>query len=68
MNDLAKQLRARRELLGISQMDLANQLDTTQSAISNYETGRGGPSMRLAHRAADALGCDVRLVPRDGAR
>lgn len=67
MSGLVQQLRARREALGLTQAELAHLLDTEQSCISGYESGRHGISSRKLARVADALGCDVRLVPRDGA-
>jgi transcriptional regulator with XRE-family HTH domain len=68
VSDLVGQLRARREALGLTQAQLADLAGAQgQSTISCYETGKHGPSMRMLLNVADALGCDVRLVPRDGA-
>lgn len=69
MSDLIQQLRARREALGLTQAELAHLIgdDMEQSAISYYESGRNAISSRKLARVADALGCDVVLVPRAGA-
>lgn len=57
-------LSAQRRTLGVSQKALATQLGTQQSAVSEWESGlveAGGASL---FALADALGCDLALVPR----
>lgn len=57
-------LATQRRTLGLSQKALAVQLGTQQSAVSEWESGlveAGGVSL---FALADALGCDIALVPR----
>ena len=61
-------LRARRLAVGMSQQELANASGRDQSDISNYERGQNTPSMATLVKLADALGCDVVLVPREPQR
>ena len=73
-NPIHVRLRHRREALGMSQRELAAQIGTTQSAISELENGLGEPRLSTVQRWADALGFDVRdlrlvdrgTVPRRG--
>ena len=64
---LGEQIGDRRRALGLSQMALANLIGTTQGAISGYETGERQPRRVVLEQLADALDCDLRLVPRGGA-
>ena len=50
---------AQRRELGLSQMELAEQLHVTDKAISRWETGRGMPSVDLLEPLADMLGLSV---------
>ena len=58
-------LRARRKAVGLTQEQLGNRIGRDQAAISDYERGHNTPSMETLTKLADALGCDVVLVPRD---
>jgi len=65
---IAEQVSARRQELGLSQHELARLVGTTQSSIARLE--RGGRPLRIDTllRIGDALQCDLRveLVPRTG--
>ena len=56
----------RRKELGLSQAQLAELCDTTQSAIARLESGGRPPRIDTLLRLANALDCDLRvdLVPR----
>lgn len=64
LGDLVAELTARRRALGLSQAELALRLGTTQSAVSEWETGQAKPSGMSLFAIADVLGCDIALVPR----
>lgn len=57
-------LRARRRAVGLTQEQLGNAIGRDQAAISDYERGKNAPSMETLARLADALDCDVVLMPR----
>lgn len=65
MSTLGGQLRARRVQAGLSQTGLAMRTGIDQAHISRYERGIARPQAGTLVRLADALGCDVVLVPRD---
>ena len=52
----AVNLRAYREMAGLSQADLAKYADTTRNAIANYETGRSEPGFDVLCKIAYVLG------------
>lgn len=51
-----------RERLGLRQVDVAKRMETTQSAVSNFENAGGDPKMSTVLRYADAIGVEVRPV------
>lgn len=58
---LARRLRRLREERGVTQVDLARKLKTSQSAIARFEGGEHVPSLELIQRVAHALGVRMRL-------
>ena len=65
---IAEQVTARRNELGLSQQRLAELTGTTQSAIARLEKGGRPPRIDTLLRISEALDCDlvVRLEPRSG--
>ena len=65
---IAERVTERRKELGLSQAQLAELCDTTQSAIARLEGGGRPPRIDTLLRLANALDCDLRvdLVPRSG--
>jgi ribosome-binding protein aMBF1 (putative translation factor) len=53
---LARELIAARARAGLSQTELAEKMQTTQSTIARLESGKGLPSMRTLKRFAEATG------------
>lgn len=62
----ADQLKSIREVLGLSQKQLAKRLDTTQISMSRLENKNANPTLKTMTRIADTLNCDliVAMVPR----
>lgn len=52
-------LREIRKRCGITQMQLAEIIGVDQSTISQWETGHALPSLKIAVKLANALGCKV---------
>ena len=65
---IAGQVADRRRELGLSQAQLAELVDTTQSAIARLESGGRPPRIDTLLRIANALDCDLKvdLAPRSG--
>jgi len=55
--------RARRAV-GMSQAELADRARTTQSAVSEYESGRKSPTLAVTERLLAAAKADLEVVPR----
>lgn len=55
-----------REEAGVRQADLAVWIGKCRTTVRDWEAGRSSPPLRDYVAAADHLGYDVLLVPRDG--
>jgi ribosome-binding protein aMBF1 (putative translation factor) len=64
---IARQIKAVREALHISQGQLADRAGTKQPAIARLESGRVIPRLDLLHKIARAMGMklDVNIIPAD---
>ena len=57
----ASQVIAARARAGLSQAELAERMDTSQSAIARLESGRSKPSVRTLEKLAAATGAKLRI-------
>ena len=53
MKEVGKRLKALREGIGISQMEMANAIGSSQSSVNRYENGQSTPPVELFRRYAD---------------
>ena len=60
-----ERLQARREELGISRAELAEQLEVSPSAVSNYEKNISFPKETVLLRLFDALKMEPNMLFRD---
>jgi ribosome-binding protein aMBF1 (putative translation factor) len=63
---LSKELRQRRQKLGISQVEVARKLQSSQSRVAKMEAGDPSVSIDLLVRSLLALGGRVTLLPKAG--
>lgn len=56
---IGSKIKERRRALGITQEQIANQLDVNPSHISNIECGRANPSLTALVKIANILQCSV---------
>jgi transcriptional regulator with XRE-family HTH domain len=61
-----QQLVTLRRAAGISQRQMAQEIGTKQSAISDIETGLHLPNLDTLSRYAERFGMEVVLTPRSG--
>ena len=59
MGSFSNNIRTRREMLGMSQEELAKKVGVTQAAIWLYENGESTPKLAIAIALARALGITV---------
>jgi len=52
-------IRARREVIGISQEEFADRIDSNRAYYGDVERGKRNPSIRSLHRIAEGLGIDL---------
>ena len=58
MRDIGTNIRAARNVKGLTQDELAERIHTTRQTVSNYETGRSQPDLETLSLLAEALECD----------
>ena len=56
-----KQLKERREALGVTQEMLADISDVSLRAIKQFESGKGNPTLDTLSKLSEALGLQVSL-------
>jgi transcriptional regulator with XRE-family HTH domain len=61
---LLQQLVAQRERAGLTQSDVADRMETSQSVIARLEAGRRDPRLSTLERYAAAVGAHIQLEPR----
>jgi len=61
MKDYRQILKAKREAMGLSQHQLARQLNITQTFLSEIERGRKNPSLEQFFKICEAL--EIHLFP-----
>ena len=61
MNEIsiAKNIKNRREAFGLSQAELAEKVEVTQSAVSRWEHGESVPLLKYQKKLAILFGCSV---------
>ena len=52
-------LRIKREEKGLTQSQMAEKLDVSESAISHYENGRRTPNITVLQKYSDCFGCTI---------
>lgn len=62
MNDAARLLRDARRHAGLTQAELAERLDTTQSAVAKLERSGANPTVETLDRAVAATGHRLQLI------
>lgn len=62
---LIDQLIAERHRQGKTQKEIAQDAQLTQSVIARLESKKAAPQLGTLTKVAAALGCDIRIVPRD---
>ncbi|WP_082960414.1 MULTISPECIES: helix-turn-helix domain-containing protein [unclassified Mycobacterium] len=62
---LGATLRRLRKDAGLNQHAMAKRLDTTQTGVSSWETGRHMPTLVVLHRYAEIFGLTVSELLKD---
>jgi len=59
VSDIGKQIKERRDTLGITQPDLAEMADISINTLYKIETGQGNPTVKVLNKIAEILGMEL---------
>ena len=59
---IGKQIKERRDTLGITQPDLAEMADVSVNTLYKIETGQANPTVKVLNKIADILGMELKLT------
>jgi len=60
-NDLIKTVKARREMLQVTQETLAERAGVGLRTLKQFESGKGNPTLQTLQKLADVLGMELQL-------
>ena len=58
---LARSIRERRSVLGVDQVTVAELCGVSVHTLSDIESGKGNPSVKVLCKVLDALGMEMRI-------
>ena len=61
VSDIGKQIKERRDTLGITQPDLAEMAGISINTLYKIETGQGNPTVKVLNKIAEILGMELTL-------
>ncbi|WP_299990823.1 helix-turn-helix transcriptional regulator [uncultured Pontibacter sp.] len=59
--ELGNQIKRRRDMLHITQPDLAELADINVNTLYRIETGKANPTLKVLHKLAEVLGMEIKL-------
>jgi transcriptional regulator with XRE-family HTH domain len=62
VSDIGKQIKERRDTLGITQSDLAEMAGISINTLYKIETGQGNPTVKVLNKIAEILGMELTLT------
>lgn len=62
MEELGKLLKARRNQLGITQLDLADLAGISANTLYKIERGQANPTLKVLFKLLDVLGMELKLI------
>jgi y4mF family transcriptional regulator len=62
VSEIGKQIKERRDTLGITQPDLAEMADISVNTLYKIETGQTNPTLRVLNKVAEILGMELTLT------
>lgn len=60
-NDLIQTVKARREMLQVTQETLAERAGVGLRTLKQFESGKGNPTLQTLQKLADVLGMELQL-------
>ena len=62
VSEIGKQIKIRRDTLGITQPDLAEMAGISVNTLYKIETGQANPTVKVLNKIADILGMELTLT------
>lgn len=62
VSDIGKQIKQRRDTLGITQPDLAEMAGISVNTLYKIETGQGNPTVKVLNKIVEILGMELTLT------
>ena len=62
VNNIGKQIKERRDTLGLTQPDLAEMAGISKNTLYKIETGQGNPTLNVLHKIAEILGMEITMT------
>ncbi|TVR36179.1 MAG: XRE family transcriptional regulator [Balneolaceae bacterium] len=62
VSEIGKQIKERRDTLGITQPDLAEMAGISVNTLYKIETGQANPTVNVLNKIADILGMELTLT------
>ena len=62
VSEIGKQIKERRDTLGITQPDLAEMADVSVNTLYKIETGQANPTVKVLNKIAEILGMELNLT------
>ena len=62
VSEIGKQIKKRRDTLGITQPDLAEMAGISVNTLYKIETGQANPTVKVLNKIADILGMELTLT------
>lgn len=64
VSEIGEQIKERRDVLGITQPDLAEMAGISVNTLYKIETGQANPTLKVVNKIAIVLGLELRLATR----
>lgn len=62
--EMGEMIRERRRVLGVNQQTAAELSGVSTHTLSDIESGKGNPSVKVLCKVLDALGLEIRIEPK----
>lgn len=62
VEEMGRQIKERRDTLGITQPDLAEMAGISKNTLYKIETGQANPTLKVLNKIADILGMEITMM------
>lgn len=62
VSEIGKKIKERREVLGITQPDLAEMAGISKNTLYKIESGQANPTLKVLNKIAEIIGFDISMT------